>query len=41
MTWKFYVLMTIFLGPVFFINGYVFTKLAIWMFTNKGKTNDF
>jgi len=36
-----YVFLTLLVGPVAFINGYVLTNLAIWMFTNKGKTNDF
>lgn len=36
-----YVFLMLLVGPVAFINGYVLTKLVIWMFTNKGKTNDF
>lgn len=41
MTFKSYVLLAIFVAPVVLVNAYVLTKLAILMFTNKGKTNDF
>ena len=30
-----YVLLTLIVGPIAFINGYVLTKLVIWMITNK------
>lgn len=36
-----YVFLTIIVAPIAFINGYLLTKLAIWMFTNKGKINEF
>ena len=36
-----YVFLTIIVAPIAFINGYVLTKLTIWMFTNKVKINEF
>lgn len=41
MTFESYVFLTFIIAPVVFVNGYVLTKLAIWMFTNKVKINEF
>lgn len=35
MTFESYVFLTIIVAPIVFINGYLLTKLAIWMLTNK------
>ena len=34
MTFESYVFLTIIVAPVVFVNGYLLTKLAIWMLTN-------
>lgn len=36
-----YVFLTIIVAPIAFINGYLLTKLAIWMFTNKERLMSF
>lgn len=41
MSFESYVLLTLLVAPVVLVNAYVLTKLAILMFTNKGKINEF
>lgn len=35
MSIEFYVFLTFIVAPIAFINGYILTKLAIWMLTYK------